>query len=63
MNVVKIGLLDISPPHPGEMARRVIALQHGGEQVWREFDLVRTFETEAEALQYAAGHGLEALVI
>ena len=59
MNVEKISLLDISPPHPGEMQRRVIAVQHGGNQVWREFEIVRTFETEQEARQYAAEHGIE----
>jgi hypothetical protein len=59
MNVEKISLLDISPPHPGEMQRRVIAVRHGGEQVWREFDIVRTFETEQEARQYATEHGIE----
>lgn len=63
MNVEKISLLDISPPHPGEMARRVIAVQHGGEETWREFDVVRTFETEQEARQYAAEHGIEGVDI
>jgi hypothetical protein len=27
--------------------------------VWREFDVVRTFESEAEARQYAVEHGIE----
>ena len=63
MDVEKVALLDIEPPHPGEMARRVIEVELGGEKVWREFDVVRAFDTEAEALQYAAAHGLEALVI
>ena len=59
MNVEKISLLDISPPRPGEMQRRVIAVQHGGEQVWREFDVVRTFDSDAEARRYAAEHSIE----
>lgn len=63
MNVEKIALLDIAPPHPGEMARRVIAVEQNGQQVWREFDVVRTFESEAEARQYAAAHGIELVVI
>ena len=59
MNAEGISLLDISPPHPGEMQRRVIAVQHGGEQVWREFDVVRTFDSDAEARRYAAEHSIE----
>ena len=59
MNVEKICLLDISPPHPGEIQRRVIAVQHGAQQVWREFDVVRSFESEAEARQYAAEHCID----
>ena len=58
MDVEKICLLDISPPHPGEMQRRVIAVRHGEEQVWREFDVVRTFDSKAKARQYAAEHSI-----
>jgi 8-oxo-dGTP diphosphatase len=59
MDVERICLLDICPPHAGEVQRRVIAVRHGAEQVWREFDVVRTFESEAEARQYAVEHGIE----
>jgi 8-oxo-dGTP diphosphatase len=59
MNVERICLLDISPPQPGQVQRRVIAVRHGDEELWREFDVVRTFETEAEARQYAVEHGIE----
>lgn len=61
MDVERICLLDISPPHPGEVQRRVIAVQHGGQRVWREFEVVRTFETAAKARQYAAEHGVKDL--
>ena len=59
MNVEKLSLLDIAPPHPGEMQRRSIAVRRGGVQVWREFDVVRTFVSEDEARQYAVEYGIE----
>jgi len=59
MDVERVCLLDISPPHPGEVQRRVIAVQHGGRQAWREFDIVRTFESEEEARQYAIEHEIQ----
>jgi len=58
MNAEKIALLDIAPPHPGEMARRVIAVDYHGQQLWREFDVARTFESEEQARQYAVAHGI-----
>lgn len=39
--------------------RRVIQFTVGGEQVWREFDVVRVFEGEADAKAYASEHGIE----
>lgn len=54
----QICLLDISPPNPGELQRRVIQLSIGGDLVWREFDVVRIFESEAEALSYAKDLGI-----
>jgi hypothetical protein len=56
MNVERICLLDIDPPHPGTMQRRVIEVEIDGERAWREFDVVRTFENEDETLAYAAAH-------
>ena len=53
MDVEKICLLDIAPPHIGEIQRRVIEVELEGETVWREFDIIRTFETEEEAREYA----------
>lgn len=55
---VKICLLDISPPNQGMVQRRVIELTIGGEKVWREFDVVRSFADEAEARAYAADNGI-----
>jgi len=44
---------DIAPPNMGEIQRRVIELELEGETIWREFDIVRLFETEDEAREYA----------
>ena len=59
MNVEQICLLDICPPHPGEFQRRVMHVMARGEPVWREYDVVRSFASEAEARQYAAAEGIE----
>ncbi len=59
MDVERICLLDINPPHPGEVQRRVIQVAVGGEEVWREFDVVMAFECEEDARVYAAEHGVE----
>jgi hypothetical protein len=53
MDEQRICLLDICPPHMGEVQRRVIQVNRGGESVWREFDVVRMFESEEEAKEYA----------
>ena len=53
MDVEKICLLDICPPHMGEIQRRVIQISTGGETAWREFDVVRAFESKEEARKYA----------
>ncbi len=59
MDVEKICLLDVCPPGAGEMQRRVIRVNVGGEAVWREFDVVRAFESEADARAYASENGVE----
>ena len=51
-------LLDIDPPNPGMVARRVIEVQVDGQSAWREYDVVQTFESEDEAWAYAAAHGV-----
>jgi hypothetical protein len=61
MNQEKICLLDIDPPNQGMVQRRVLQLQLGGEEVWREYDILRSFETQAEALAYASEQGIEDL--
>ncbi len=59
MGVDRVCLLDIAPPDAGMAQRRVIEVLSGGERVWREFDIVRTFESAGEAREYAAQHGIQ----
>jgi hypothetical protein len=59
MDAEKICLLDICPPRVGEVQRRVIEVNVGGEKVWREFDVARIFESEAEAREYAGENAME----
>ena len=59
MDVDKVCLLDIDPPRPGEVQRRVIQVDMEGQTVWREFDVARMFEDENEAKEYANQNGIE----
>jgi len=47
----KYCLLDICVQ--GDMARRVIEVEIGGEKVWRAFDIIKIFETYDQAIAYA----------
>ena len=58
MDVEQICLLDICPPDAGMIQRRVIPVTVDGKEVWREFDIVRMFESEGEAQEYAAANGI-----
>ncbi len=58
IDVPKICLLDIDPPNQGRQARRTIEVEIDGKKKWREYDIVRTFESEAEARKYAAENGI-----
>lgn len=53
-----IALLDIAPPQQGLVARPTLPVAVGGQQVWREFDVVRVFESEEEARAYAEQNGV-----
>jgi hypothetical protein len=59
MDAERICLLDICPPRVGEIQRRVIQVNVEGEEVWREFDIVRAFESEEEAREYASRNGIK----
>jgi hypothetical protein len=53
MDVGKICLLDIAPPDQGLIQRRVIEVEIDGDSTWREFDIVKAFESPEEAQAYA----------
>jgi hypothetical protein len=59
MDAERICLLEIWPPGEGEMQRRVLSMEENGVQVWREFDIVRSFESGEEAQIYAEQHGID----
>ena len=58
MDVERPCLLDIAPDDAGLMQRRVIEVEVNGETEWREFDIVRSFESEGQARAYADEHGI-----
>lgn len=59
MDVEHPCLLDVCPPREGEIQRRVIRFEHDEQETWREFDIVRVFDDELEALRFAREHGIE----
>ena len=59
MNIERICLLDIDPPNAGLIQRRTMQFEVGGELVWREFDVLRSFESVDKALDYAEKHGVK----
>jgi len=59
MDIERICLLDVCPPDVGKVQRRVIQVDVGDEKIWREFDIVRTFEGKEEAIEYADKNGIK----
>jgi hypothetical protein len=59
MDAGRICLLEVCPPGEGEMQRRVLSFEENGVQVWREFDIVKIFESTEEAQTYAQQHGID----
>lgn len=55
----RICVLDLHPPGRGLEQRRAIEIGRDGESVWQEFDIVRTFDSEEEALAYAQEHRID----
>ena len=55
----RICLLEVHPPGGGLAQRRLIAVAHGGETVWHEYDVVRAFADESEARGYAQEHEID----
>lgn len=58
-----ICLLDIDPPNHGREARRTIEVEIDGRKEWREFDVIRSFQSEAEARKYAEENGISDILI
>jgi hypothetical protein len=58
MDQEQICLLDICPPDAGMIQRRVLPVTVDGEEVWREFDIVKVFGSEAEAQEYATANDI-----
>ena len=59
MSTERACLLDICPPRVGEIQRRVIQIERDGETIWREFDIVRVFESEEEATAYSGENAID----
>jgi len=59
MKTEMICLLNIAPEDAGLAQRRMIEVQVGGETVWKEFDIVRTFVDEEEALGFARSNNIK----
>jgi hypothetical protein len=57
----RLCLLDLAPPRAGKEQRRVVYVEGPGGDAWREFEIVRVFDSEADAAQYALEHGIQRL--
>jgi glutamine cyclotransferase len=55
----RIALLDVCPTARGQVARPVIEITANGRRVRAEFDVVRLFQTEEEARDYASLYGID----
>ena len=61
MDYERVCLLDTEPEDAGMVQRRVVDVTVDGETAWREFDILRVFADEEEALTYAREHGIESV--
>ena len=43
---------------PGDVARPIISVERDGERVFLAFSIVKKFDTQEEALEYANKHGI-----
>jgi hypothetical protein len=48
---------------PGQFARPIMELSRDGDTSYFEFDVVRRFENESEAVKYALDNGIEDMEI
>ena len=56
-------LIELFPPGETIAQRRMIEIAIGGERVWQEYEIVRTFDTEGEAREFARSNEVEDVVI
>lgn len=59
MDIGKVCLLDVGFSDEGKQQRRVVQVTIDGEEIWREFEIVKVFETRGEAEKYAAENGIK----
>ena len=62
-DVEKICLLETYPPGSGDAQRRMIDVEVDGKTVWREYDVVRTFDSEQEARDYAEENSIQSVTL
>lgn len=58
-----ICLLNICPEDAGKVARRVIPIKRNGKIEYREFDVIKQFESSDEALQFAKDNNISDIEI
>jgi len=63
MKEERVCLLDVDPPRPGEIQRRVIEIGRGEKKRWREYEIARVFKDVREARDCARRHGVEDIEI
>ncbi len=49
--------------NPGRFAKPIMELSRDGDKSYYEFDIVRKFESESEAVKYALENGIEDIEI
>ncbi|NNE65386.1 MAG: hypothetical protein HKN33_02375 [Pyrinomonadaceae bacterium] len=56
---LRIALLNVCPPNRGMVARPVTSIKANGNELNVEFDVIRVFDSEAQAKEYAAKNKIE----
>ncbi len=54
-----ICLLELWPPDAGTAQRRMISLNEGGQRTWYAYEVVRKFDTAAEARAFAEQNAVD----
>lgn len=61
-NILRWHLLDIDPPDQDRVQRPVIEIEIAGEKQFRVFDVIKTFESEADARKYLSEKSFPGLI-